>query len=139
MSTTSNLGHEAPAVTGHTVKAIDDMRSIHEGLVKLAAAELAVQSFGMQVLDLPPGFTHYPEHDHAEDGQEEVYVVLAGSTECEVDGDRLPLAAGQMVRVEPGSRRKLWPGAEGARVLAIGCAPSRAYERPGDFQLPEAS
>jgi uncharacterized cupin superfamily protein len=53
--------------------------AIHHDLVKLAAAELGVESFGMQVLDLPPDFREYPEHDHADDGQEEVYVVLRGS------------------------------------------------------------
>jgi oxalate decarboxylase/phosphoglucose isomerase-like protein (cupin superfamily) len=34
----------------------------------------------MQVLDLPPNLSEgYPEHDHAETGQEEVYAVLRGS------------------------------------------------------------
>jgi mannose-6-phosphate isomerase-like protein (cupin superfamily) len=120
---------------GYTVKAVDDMRSLHHGLVKLAAAELGVQSFGMQVLDLAPGFTEYHEHDHTEDRQEEVYVVLDGSAECQIDGEDVPLEAGQMLRVEPTSRRKLLPGASGARILAIGCALGGAYARPADFEL----
>ena len=62
----------------YTVKTIDELESIHHGAVKLAGAELGIRSFGMQVLDFPAGFTDYPEHDHAEDGQEEVYVVLRG-------------------------------------------------------------
>jgi mannose-6-phosphate isomerase-like protein (cupin superfamily) len=119
----------------YTVKAIDDMQSIHHGLVKLAAAELGVESFGMQVLDLPPDFAEYPEHDHAEDGQEEVYVVLDGSGQIEIDGEQIPVEPGQMLRVEPASRRKLWSGPDGARVIAIGCAPAGAYERPEDFRL----
>jgi hypothetical protein len=72
----------------YTVKAIDDLAGIHDGLVKLAGAELGVQSFGLQVLDFPAGFAHYPEHDHSEDGQEEVYVVLQGSAEFTVDGEQ---------------------------------------------------
>jgi mannose-6-phosphate isomerase-like protein (cupin superfamily) len=123
------------AATGYTVKTIDDMQSILHGAVKLAAAELGVESFGMQVLDLPPAFAEYPEHDHVDDGQEEVYVVLAGSAQFEIDGERVPVEAGQMVRIEAASRRKLWPGADGVRVLAIGCAPARRYERPEDFRL----
>jgi mannose-6-phosphate isomerase-like protein (cupin superfamily) len=71
----------------YTVKAIDELPSIHGGVVKLAGAELGVQSFGLQVLDLPAAFAHYPEHDHSEDGQEEVYVVLRGSAEFTVDGE----------------------------------------------------
>jgi hypothetical protein len=39
-----------------TMKTIDELESIHHGAVKLAGAELGIQSFGMQVLDIPPGF-----------------------------------------------------------------------------------
>jgi mannose-6-phosphate isomerase-like protein (cupin superfamily) len=132
------MGSEA-TMSGFTAKRIDDMHTLHEGLVKLAAAELGVESFGMQVLDFPPGFAHYPEHDHAEDGQEEVYVVLRGSAEFEIDGERVAIDTGRIVRIAPAARRKLLPGPEGVRVLAIGCTTGRAYERPEDFRLAAAS
>ena len=119
----------------YTVRAIDELAGIHGGIVKLAAAELGVQSFGLQVLDFPAGFAHYPEHDHSEDGQEEVYVVLRGSAEFTVDGERVPLDAGGMLRVPAGIKRRLEPGPDGVRILAIGCTPGTAYERPQDFQL----
>jgi mannose-6-phosphate isomerase-like protein (cupin superfamily) len=122
-------------MSGYTLKQIDELRSIHGGAVKLAGAELGVQSFGLQVLDFPAGFAHYPEHDHSEDGQEEVYVLLRGSAEFTVDGERLPLDAGGLLRVPAGSKRKLEPGADGVRILAIGWTPGRQYERPEDFQL----
>jgi quercetin dioxygenase-like cupin family protein len=118
-----------------TLKRIDELSSIHHGAVKLAADELGVESFGMQVLDFPAGFAGYPEHDHAADGQEEVYVVLAGSAEFTVAGDRIQADAGSLVRVAPESRRTLVPGAEGVRLLAIGCAPDGRYERPADFRV----
>ncbi|HEX6457533.1 MAG TPA: cupin domain-containing protein [Thermoleophilaceae bacterium] len=119
----------------YTMKPIDEMASIHDGLVKLAGAELGIESFGMQVLDVPAGFAHYPEHDHSEDGQEEVYVVLRGSANFEVDGERVPLDRGRIIRIAPQSRRRLDPGPEGVRILAIGCVSGKAYERPEDFQL----
>jgi mannose-6-phosphate isomerase-like protein (cupin superfamily) len=118
---------------GFTVKRIDELTSIHHGAVKLAADELGVQTFGLQVLDLPPGFADYPEHDHAEDGQEEVYVVLAGAAEVEVAGERVQAEAGTLLRVAPETKRKLVPGPDGVRVLAIGCA--RGYERPQAFRV----
>ena len=120
---------------GYTIKAIDQMESKHHGAVKLAGAELGVESFGIQVLDFPGGFSDYPEHDHADDGQEEVYVVLHGQADFEIDGDRVAADSGDMVRVPATSRRKLVPGPAGVRVLAIGCAPNGAYERPEDFRL----
>ena len=123
----------------YTVKTIDDMATIHDGLVKLAGAELGVESFGIQVFDFPPDFGHYPEHDHSQDGQEEVYVVLRGSADIELDGERVPIATGSIVRVESGCRRKLHPGPDGLRVVAIGGTPGKNYERPRDFELAAAS
>lgn len=122
-------------MNGFKLKQIDELASINHGAVKLAGDELGVQAFGLQVLDLPAGFTDYPEHDHAQDGQEEVYVVLDGSAELTIDGERIQADAGSVVRVEPESKRKLVPGPAGARVLAIGCAPGRGYERPQAFRL----
>lgn len=119
---------------GFTLKRIDELSSISHGAVKLAGDELGVQSFGLQVLDLPAGFADYPEHDHAEDGQEEVYVVLAGSAELTVAGDRIQAGTGSLVRVAPESKRTLVPGPDGVRVLAIGCAPG-GYERPEAFRV----
>ena len=40
-----------------------------------------------------------------------------------------------MVRVGPGPRRKLWPGDDGMRVLALGGVPGQAYEAPDVSQL----
>jgi mannose-6-phosphate isomerase-like protein (cupin superfamily) len=118
----------------YTMKAIDELESIHHGAVKLAGAELGIRSFGMQVLDFPAGFADYPEHDHAEDGQEEVYVVLSGDADVVVDGEEMTLTRGQMLKVDAGSKRKLYPGSDGVRVLAIGCTPGGAYERPEGFR-----
>ena len=114
------------------VKQIDDMEAIYRGAYKRARAELGVGAFGLSVLDLPPSNTQYPEHDHGSDGQEEVYVPMGGSGEIEIEGERFPLEPGTMVRVGPGVTRKLLPGDEGMRVLAIGGVPGQAYE-PGEL------
>jgi mannose-6-phosphate isomerase-like protein (cupin superfamily) len=117
-----------------TLKRIDDLASINHGAVKLAGDGLGVRSFGLQVLDLPARFEGYPAHDHRDDGQEEVYLVLDGAAEFEIDGDRVHAEAGTMVRVDPVATRKLMPAADGVRVVAIGCALGRAYERPDAFR-----
>jgi mannose-6-phosphate isomerase-like protein (cupin superfamily) len=122
-------------MNGFTLKRIDELASINHGAVKLAGDELGVQSFGLQVLDLPAGFTGYPEHDHAHDHQEEVYVVLSGSAEFTVAGEEIQADAGSLVRVEPDSKRKLVPGRHGVRILAIGCARGGDYERPDAFRV----
>jgi hypothetical protein len=96
----------------YTAKRIDDMEAIFLGGFKRARAELGVQSFGMQVIDMPPNLDRYPEHDHAE-------------------------SRDTIVRVGPKPTRKLWPGDEGLRVLALGGVPGQAYEAPDITQLGE--
>lgn len=119
----------------YCIKAIDEMESVHHGAVKLAGAELGIRAFGMQALDFPAGFDAYPEHDHAEDGQEEVYVVLEGDAVFVIDGEAVPVPAGHAVRVDPACARSVSPGPDGVRILAVGCAAGAPYERPEHFRL----
>jgi uncharacterized cupin superfamily protein len=120
-----------------TVKRIDEMEAVFAGAFKRARAELGVDAFGMQVMDLPPRLEQYPEHDHAETGQEEVFLVLRGNGEIEVDGERHPIDPDVMVRVGPKAKRKIWPGDEGMRVLALGGTPGQVYEAPDVSKLGE--
>jgi mannose-6-phosphate isomerase-like protein (cupin superfamily) len=112
----------------YTSKQIDEMEALYGGGMKKARAELGVASFGMQVIDLPPNYSDYPEHDHASDGQEEVYSAMRGSGEIEVEGKRIPLTPDVLVRVGPETRRKIYAGPEGLRMLALGGTPGTAYE-----------
>jgi hypothetical protein len=113
-----------------TVSRIDDMEAVIFGSFKRARAQLGVESFGMQVIDMPPNATQYPEHDHADSGQEEVFVVLRGGGEIEIDGERRAIDPETMVRVGPAAKRKIWPGEHGMRVLALGGCPGKVYEAP---------
>jgi mannose-6-phosphate isomerase-like protein (cupin superfamily) len=117
-------------MANYTVKRIDDMEAIYGGGFKRARAELGVSSWGMQVMDLPPNLDQYPEHDHSEDGQEEVYLALRGSAEIEIEGERIQLEPDTMVRVGSGTKRKIRTGSEPCRLLALGGAPGKVYEPP---------
>jgi hypothetical protein len=112
----------------YTTKQIDEMEAAFGGGMKKARAELGVASFGMQVIDLPPNYSDYPEHDHASDGQEEVYSAMRGSGEIDVEGQRIPLTPDVLVRVGPETKRKIYAGPEGLRMLALGGTPGSAYE-----------
>ncbi len=48
-------------MSDYAVKKIDDIEAIFGGAFKRARAELGVESFGMQVLDLPPNLPHATE------------------------------------------------------------------------------
>jgi mannose-6-phosphate isomerase-like protein (cupin superfamily) len=122
-------------MAGHTVKKIDEMEAVFGGGFKRARAELGVESFGMQIIDMPPNYDNYPEHDHEQDGQEEVYVTLRGGGELEIEGERFPLDEDHVARVGPGIKRKVWPGANGIRVLVLGGKAGEAYEAPDITKL----
>ncbi|HEX6204881.1 MAG TPA: hypothetical protein VFZ29_03635 [Solirubrobacterales bacterium] len=121
----------------YAVKKIDEMEAVYLGAFKRARAELGVESFGLAVIDLPPDFENYPEHDHAGDGQEEVYMALRGGGEIEIEGERFPLDPEHMVRVAAGTKRKVWPGPDGMRVVIIGAVPGGPYEPPAVSKLGE--
>ena len=53
---------------------------------------VGVTAFGINQEELPPNGDGYPDHDHAEDGQEEVFYVLAGAGKMVVDGEDVELA-----------------------------------------------
>ncbi len=124
-------------MAGHTVKKIDEMEAIYRGAYKRVRAELGIESFGIQLIDMPPNFENYPEHDHEQDGQEEVYVTLGGGGEIEIEGERFPLDPDHMSRVGSGVKRKVWPGPDGIRLLIVGGVPGQAYEAPDITKLGE--
>jgi uncharacterized cupin superfamily protein len=114
-----------------TVKRLEDFESVFGGGMKRVRAGLGVTSFGMQVIDLPPKFSGYPEHTHSHDEQEEVYAPLSGSVRLRVgDDEEHELEPGVFARVGPGQKRKLITGEIGARLLCLGGVPGRAYEPP---------
>lgn len=124
-------------MSSYAVKNIDEMEAVFRGAFKRARAELGVESFGMQVIDMPPNYENYPEHDHTHDNQEEVFLVMRGGGEIEIEGERFPLDDNHIARVAPETKRKVWPGSEGIRLVVLGGCPGKAYEAPDLTKLGE--
>jgi mannose-6-phosphate isomerase-like protein (cupin superfamily) len=115
----------------YTAKRFRDMPAKRGGAFKLARHSLGVTSFGLQVLEMPPGAGEfYPNHDHLHDGQEEVYVVIGGGGAIAVDGEQIALEPDMAARVGPEAKRQLLPGDDGLRVLVIGGIPGQVYAAP---------
>jgi mannose-6-phosphate isomerase-like protein (cupin superfamily) len=115
-------------MSDYTVKRVDEMEASFGGAFKKVRAELGVTSFGVQVLEFPPDVTQYPEHDHAESGQEEVFGVLRGTGRIVVGDEEVALEPDVFVRVGPAERRKIYSGSEGLRLIALGGTPGKPYE-----------
>ena len=113
-----------------TVKRVEDFEAIFGGGFRRVRAGLGVTSFGIAVIDIPPRFEHYPEHDQTHDDQEEVYTVLSGRATLRVGGEDHELEPGVFARVGAAEKRKLTTGDEPARILAMGAIPGKVYEPP---------
>jgi mannose-6-phosphate isomerase-like protein (cupin superfamily) len=116
-----------------TVKRIEELER-HTGPNEIpgiaflrAAKSLGVSAWGMNVLQLAPHATGYPEHEHLSDGQEEVYVLLRGAATLKADGHEWRMEPGTFLRVGPHEKRKIVTGETGATVLALGGTPGKAY------------
>jgi mannose-6-phosphate isomerase-like protein (cupin superfamily) len=136
-------------VTDLTHAKIDEIQALEgflEGIkMHQVAAGLGVSAFGISIIDLEPGADEYPEHDHSEEGiggemfakrpqqlgQEEVYVALRGSGTLEADGEQYPLDPDHIVRLGPTVVRKVTPGPDGLRLLALGATPGQPYDTGG--------
>jgi mannose-6-phosphate isomerase-like protein (cupin superfamily) len=125
-------------MTDVTVVEIDEMEPIYGGLARRARATLGVSSLGMQVFTLPPNWDGYPNHNHGRESmdpnQEEVYIPLEGSATLVADGERFELRPGVLARVGPEQLRKIVPGPNGIRFLALGGVPG-AFGAPAWTEL----
>jgi uncharacterized cupin superfamily protein len=118
-----------------SIKRVQDFDSPNGGGFCRARASLGVTSFGMQVENFPPHFEHFPEHDHAADGQEEVYTALSGCAVLHVGGEHHTLEPGVFARVGPGVTRKITTGDDPVQLLAIGAVPGSPYSPPSFTEL----
>lgn len=119
-------------MTDVTVKSFDELDS-HEGKGGFcyAAKSLGVTAWGMNLERFPAGYDRYPEHDHAEDGQEEVYVPIEGSATLTAGDESWELTPGTMARVGPGQTRKIVPGSDGVTMLVLGGTPGQPFTPRG--------
>jgi|ERR1700730_8682924 len=122
-------------MSDYTAKKIGDMEAGFGGGFVKVRAELGASAFGMQVIQLPPNFDGYPDHDHSDSGQEEIFVTLAGSGSMDIEGDRVGLDPETVVRVGPNVKRKINPGADGIRVMVVGGVPGGVYAAPEMSEL----
>jgi uncharacterized cupin superfamily protein len=73
------------------------------GFRKVRSA-LGVTAFGVNAVVLPPSWVT-PRHSH--ERQEELYLVLDGEIEFDLDGSKHRLGPGGLVKVDPGTMRSL--------------------------------
>jgi hypothetical protein len=77
----------------------------------------------MNAIRMPPHWEHYPEHDHAADNEEELYIPLEGSGTLHAGGQTYPMKRGVLIRVGAAINRKIVPGPKGMTLLMLSDRP----------------
>jgi uncharacterized RmlC-like cupin family protein len=91
--------------------------------------QLGLAGVALGLINLPPREGYTFTHTHRE--QEEVYMVLEGTGRLLVDGEEVRLAAGDMVRVDPASKRALKnDGDTPLRLICAGAVPAGYPKHP---------
>ncbi len=106
---------------------VDEIEGAHGGVFKPVGRTLGVTAFGVNVEQFPRGHEHYPDHDHAKDGQEEVYVVLSGQATLTIAGEEHVMRPGSIAFVPPGVSRRFTMPDQGVQLLAIGGSPNTPF------------
>ncbi|MFC4553415.1 MULTISPECIES: cupin domain-containing protein [Halorussus] len=97
-----------------------DVEPVGEGL-RFLRDPLDCENLGVSILDVDPGWTG-KEHDHAEDGQEEVYVLLEGEATVTVEGEDVELSAGEALRIPADATRQIHNGDTESRFVLAGAS-----------------
>jgi uncharacterized cupin superfamily protein len=111
---------------GMTIRRREDLERTGNWL--LVRRSLGVDSFGINLVEIPPG-ERIPEHDETGRDQEEVFLVLEGSPSLVVDGREIETPAGTFARLDPElSRTVVNHGDEPAAVLIVSAPRTSGYE-----------
>jgi uncharacterized cupin superfamily protein len=82
------------------------------------AVDLGLRDFAVYQVELPPGAASR-SHDHADDGVEDMYAVIAGSGVVVVDGEAVAVEPGMFVAVDAEATRHVRAGEDGLVYIAV--------------------
>ena len=115
----------------YTIKHRDEFEAMEgsgEATWKLARKALGTSAFGFNLVELAPG-GQIPEHNEAQSGQVELYVILDGEAVLRLDGEDHQAPAGTFASIEPAASRTILNRSDGkVTALLIGVDPEGSYE-----------
>lgn len=116
---------------GYAIKSVDEFE-VMEGsggaTWRLGRKTLGAEAFGFNVVDIAPG-GEIPAHDHAEEDQEEVFIILDGQGTIVTDGEEHDAPAGTYCRFAPDVNRTIRNKSDApVRALLIGVPMKSGYQ-----------
>jgi quercetin dioxygenase-like cupin family protein len=120
---------------GYTIKHRDEFESMEgsgEATWMLARKALGTSAFGFNLVEIGPG-GGIPEHNEAESGQVELYVILEGEAVLRIEGEDHPAPAGTFASIEPPASRTILNRSDApVTAMLIGVHPSADF-KPASF------
>jgi quercetin dioxygenase-like cupin family protein len=121
-------------MAGYAIKHRDEFESMEgsgDSTWRLARKALGTSAFGFNLVEVDPG-GQIPEHDEAESGQVELYVVLEGEAILRIDGEDHPAPSGTFASIEPPVSRTILNRSEApVTALLVGVHPAGEFQSSG--------
>lgn len=115
----------------YTIKHRDEFETMEgsgEATWLLARKALGTSAFGYNLVEIAPG-GQIPEHDEAQSGQVELYIVLEGEATLRLDGEDHEAPAGTFASIEPPASRTILNRSDApVTALLIGADSSGSFE-----------
>ena len=115
---------------GYTIRHLDELE--RTGNWTLVRRSLGCRSFGVNLVEIPPGES-IPEHDETARDQEELFFVISGSPVLVIDGEDHPARSGTFARLDPGHRRTVRNDRSEHCSVLIVSAPTTSGFEPMDW------
>jgi tetratricopeptide (TPR) repeat protein len=121
-------------MSDYTVARIDEINELDDGRVpsRPIRHHFGITSFGINSWTArDAGDRVINEHDEADDGAEELYLVLNGHAVFELDGERVDAPAGTLVFARPPVKRTAFAEEPGTTIVSVGGTPGKPYDPVG--------
>jgi quercetin dioxygenase-like cupin family protein len=121
----------ADVADGYTIMHRDQFESMEgsgDSTWRLARKGLGTSAFGFNLVEIAPG-GQIPEHDEAQSGQVELYVILNGEATLRIGGEDHAAPAGTFASIEPPVSRTILNHSDAdVTALLIGVHPGGEYQ-----------
>jgi uncharacterized cupin superfamily protein len=89
---------------------------------------LGIGNFGISAVAMDPADDFDIEHDEADDGHQEVYVVVSGRAGFRLGDEQVQAGPGDVVAVpDPAETRNYWALEPGTRIVCLGAGPGAEH------------
>ena len=124
-------------MSDYAVAQLDEIEELDDGRVpsRPVRHHFGITSFGINAwTGREAGDRIINEHDEADEGEEELYLVQVGRARFELGGEEVDAPAGTFVYVRPSVKRTAFAEEPGTTIVALGGTPGKAYE-PGGWEV----